>query len=236
MKTAGLPRSLSDPLSGKSVERSAHVAYTKIKQRILDNDYAPGIAVLEQALADDLGLSRTPIREALVRLEQEGLVQVVPRHGMKVLPLSPKDMREIYEIMISLELTATDLLAKRRPSKEEIAPLMQACDDMEAALERDDLRAWASADERFHFSLVELCGNRRLAAMVMGVWEQSHRARMFTLRLRPKPVDSTREHRDVVNAILAGDAVRARRLYRDHREKASNGMVAIIEQFGLTRL
>ncbi|MBM6594023.1 GntR family transcriptional regulator [Microvirga pudoricolor] len=226
----------AEALSSRSPERSAQVAYAKIKQRILDNDYAPGIAVLEQALADDLGLSRTPIREALVRLEQEGLVQVVPRHGMKVLPLSPKDMREIYEIMISLELTATDLLARRRPSETEIAPLMQACDDMEEALSRDDLKAWARADERFHFSLVELCGNKRLATMVMGIWEQSHRARMFTLRLRPKPVDSTREHRDVVNAILKGDATLARQLYRNHREKASDGMIAIIEQFGLTRL
>jgi DNA-binding GntR family transcriptional regulator len=72
--------------------------------------------------------------------------------------------------------------------------------------------------------------------MVMAVWEQSHRARMFTLRLRPKPIDSTREHREVVEAILAGDPVRATRLYRDHREKASGQMVRIIEQYGLTRL
>lgn len=217
-------------------ERSAQTAYARIKQRILDNDYVPGDSVLEQALADDLGLSRTPIREALVRLEQEGLVTVVPRHGMRVLPLLPRDMREIYEIMISLEVTATRFLAQRRPTREEIVPLIEACDAMETALERDDLIAWARADERFHLSLVELSGNKRLAAIVMAVWDQSHRARMFTLRLRPKPVDSTREHRAVVNAILAGDAAGSAALYQAHREKAAVTMVALIEQFGLTRL
>ncbi|MFG1361074.1 GntR family transcriptional regulator [Xanthobacter pseudotagetidis] len=122
------------------------------------------------------------------------------------------------------------------PPSAEIAPLVEACDAMAAAMERDDLDAWARADERFHLSLVELCGNRRLAAMVMAVWEQSHRARMFTLRLRPKPTDSTREHREMVEAILAGDPSRATRLYRAHREKASGQMVRIIEQYGLTRL
>lgn len=231
---ASQSRALAAP--PKTGETSAQVAYATIKQRILDNEYAPGTAVLEQALANDLGLSRTPVREAMIRLEQEGLVRVVPRHGMTVLPLAPRDMTEIYQIMIGLELVATEQLAARRPSAAEIAPLVEACDAMAAAMERDDLDAWAKADERFHLSLVELCGNRRLAAMVMAVWEQSHRARMFTLRLRPKPTDSTREHREVVEAILAGDPVRATRLYRAHREKASGQMVRIIEQYGLTRL
>jgi DNA-binding GntR family transcriptional regulator len=222
--------SQSRPLaaSPKTGEKSAQVAYATIKQRILDNEYAPGTAVLEQALANDLGLSRTPVREAMIRLEHEGLVRVVPRHGMTVLPLAPRDMTEIYQIMIGLELVATEQLAARQPSADEIAPLVEACDAMAAAMERDDLDSWAKADERFHLSLVELCGNRRLAAMVM--------ARMFTLRLRPKPTDSTREHREVVEAILAGDPARATRLYRDHREKASGQMVRIIEQYGLTRL
>ena len=228
-----LAQEMTAPRSG---ERSAQIAYAKIKQRILDNEYAPGVAVLEQVLADDLGVSRTPVREALVRLMQEGLVEVVPRHGMRVLPLSPRDMSEIYQIMIGLELMATELLAQRKPSKQEIKPLVAACRDMEQALNRDDLNEWAKADERFHRSLVQLCGNKRLASMVMSVWEQSHRARMFTLRLRPKPVDSTREHREVVDAILSGDVGRARELYRAHRESASNRMLAIIKQYGLKSL
>jgi len=216
--------------------RSTDTAYRRIKQRILDNVYAPGTQVLEQALADDLGLSRTPVREALVRLAQEGLVAVVPRHGMRVLPLSPNDMREIYEVLTSLEPTAIALLAARRPSAAEIAPLAEACAAMEAALAGDDLDSWAKADERFHLALVELCGNRRLAAMVMTVWDQSHRARMFTLKLRPSPIASTREHRAALQAILDGDADRARELYRRHRERAAADLMTIIERYGLTHL
>ena len=222
--------------ASRPVGRSSQVAYGLLKQRILDNDYAPGTTVVEQALCDELGLSRTPVREALVRLEQEGLVEVVPRHGMRVVPLLPRDMTEIYEIMISLEVTATHRLAQSRPSPATLAPLMTACDDMVSALEEDDLAAWARADERFHFSLVDLCGNRRLATAVMGVWEQSHRARMFTLRLRPKPMDSTREHREVAQAILAGDTQKATDLYRAHRERAATRMIEIIERYGLSRL
>ncbi|MFC7397988.1 GntR family transcriptional regulator [Chelatococcus sp. GCM10030263] len=220
----------------KASPRSAETAYRRVKQRILDNVYAPGTQVLEQVLADDLGISRTPVREALVRLAQEGLVAVVPRHGMRVLPLSPDDMREIYEVLTSLEPTAIALLAARHPSAAESAPLVEACAAMEAALARDDLDGWAKADERFHLGLVELCGNRRLAAMVMTVWDQSHRARMFTLKLRPKPIKSTREHRAALQAILDGDADRARELYRRHRERAAVDLMSIIERYGLTHL
>jgi DNA-binding GntR family transcriptional regulator len=226
----------SGPLRTKRSERSTDLVYKRLKQRILDNEYAPGTQVLEQDLASDLGLSRTPVREALIRLQQEGLVEVVPRHGMRVLPLSPRDMREIYTVLTSLEPTAAELLAARRPSAEEIAPLVDACATMEAALASGDRLAWAKADEKFHRMLVELCGNRRLASMVMTVWEQSHRARMFTLKLRPLPVESTREHRAALDAILAGDAARARDIYRAHRERARDTLMAIIEQYGLSQL
>ncbi|WP_206513359.1 GntR family transcriptional regulator [Pelagibacterium montanilacus] len=215
---------------------STAAAYAAIKRKILDNEYAPGMQVTEKVLADTHGISRTPVREALVRLSQEGLAEIVPRHGMRVLPVSLQDMKEIYEVLVSLEPMATELLALSRPSRAEVALLVEACDEMESALERDDLETWAKADEKFHFALVQQCGNRRLAGMVMGVWEQSHRARMFTLRLRPKPVDSTREHRAVVEAILEGDAALARELYRQHRSKAAKAMISIIERTGMTQL
>ena len=215
---------------------STLVAYERIKKMILDNSLAPGDRILEQALADQIELSRTPVREALVRLEQEGLIEVVPRHGIRVLPLSPEDMQEIYEVLIALEPKATEMLTLKKPSKKDIVPLIKACEDMEEALAKDDLEMWAFADADFHSSLVALCGNQRLAAMVSMVWEQSHRARMFTLRLRPKPEQSTKEHKEIVEAILSGDAIKARDLYRDHREKAAKSMMKLIGDFGLNRL
>ena len=215
---------------------STLIAYECIKKMILDNSLSPGDQILEQVLADQIQLSRTPVREALVRLKQEGLIELVPRHGIRVLPLSPEDMREIYEVLIALEPMATEMLTLRKPTREEIAPLLKACEDMEISLAKDDLEMWATADANFHSNLIALSGNKRLAAMVLMVWEQSHRARMFTLRLRPKPIQSTKEHRQIVNAILSGDAIKARNLYREHRQKAAKAMLKLIGQYGLNRL
>ncbi|MGL4635237.1 MAG: GntR family transcriptional regulator [Beijerinckiaceae bacterium] len=220
----------------RNPESAREIAYVHIKQRILDNEYGPGTYVLEQALAADLGLSRTPVREALVRLEQEGLLRIVPRHGVEILALSADDMREIYEMLASLEPKAVQLLADRKPAPQDIAELVDACDAMEAALAVEDRAAWAQADERFHLALVELCGNRRLAATVMSFWEQTHRVRMFTLKLRPLPVESTREHRAVLEAILKGDGAGAKKLYEAHRLRSQKILTDIIRDFNLNRL
>ncbi len=218
--------------------RSTELAYSTIKTKILDSELAPGSQVLEQTLALELGLSRTPIREALIRLQQEGLVEIVPRHGARISTLAPSDMREIYEVLVSLEPTAVELLTLQRPSRVDLAPLLDACDSMERALEANppDLRSWAAADELLHLSLASLCGNARLAAMIMMVWEQAHRARMFTLRLREVPHRSTGEHREVLEAILRRDAQVARRLYEAHRRRGGAEQMAIIERHGLQRL
>lgn len=217
--------------------RSTDTVYARLKQQILDNHYPPGAQILESEIAAELNASRTPVREAFVRLQQEGLLEIVPRHGVRISALSPDDMREIYEVLMSLEPTAVELLAARRPDRTKLASLIEACDAMEAALQgAPDLRAWAAADEAFHLNLARLCGNRRLAAMIMTVWEQAHRARMFTLTLRPPPMQSTAEHRAVVEAILAGDGERARELYYAHRKRGGSELIGIIERHGIQRL
>ena len=218
--------------------RSPELAYVALKKRILDSDYSPGAHILEHEIAEELDLSRTPVREALVRLQQEGLLVIVPRHGARISVLSPSDMREIYDVLESLEAKAADLLARRGPSKEELLPLRQSCDEMERSLtgRKPDLKAWAKADEAFHLSLVQLAGNGRLTSMVMTVWDQAHRARMFTLNLRELPVRSTQEHREILKAIAAGDAKRAYQLYRDHRQRGGEELMKIIERYGLQKL
>ena len=90
-------------------------AYQDIRRRILDNIWSPGYQALEQDIASQLGMSRTPVHEALTRLAKEGLVEVAPRRGMRVLPVSPNDMKEIYEILTALESMAASLLAARQP-------------------------------------------------------------------------------------------------------------------------
>ncbi len=211
-------------------------AYRAIRQRILDNLWAPGYQALEQSLALELGMSRTPVREACIRLANEGLVEVVPRHGIRVLPVAPSDMREIYEILTSLESTAAELVANTRPSALELAPLEKATRDMEKSLKRDDLDAWAEADERFHRQLMQLCGNAKLAAIVFNYWDRAHRARMVTLRLRPKPVNSTREHLEILGAIRRGDAAAAGALFRAHRERASKELTDLLQRHRLNQV
>ena len=211
-------------------------AYDEIKRRILDNELPPGTQALEQEVAVLLGMSRTPVREALIRLAQEGMVEVRPRHGMRVLPLSLADLREIYDILTGLEATAAESIARRGATAAELAALERALADMDHALTRDDRAAWAAGDARFHRLLIEFSRNRRLQAMVETVRDQSHRARMTTLKLRPKPLTSNTEHAQVVEAIRRRDPETAHRLHREHRMRAGQLLIALLEQHGLDHL
>lgn len=227
-----LPAHAPQPVS----RTAAEAAHAQLKALILDNALPPGTQRLESELALQLGLSRTPVREAMLRLQQEGLVAVTPRHGMRVLPIAAADLREIYAVLTALEPMAAELLARRADPAAGLQPLAAACDAMEAALAARDRSAWAAADAAFHLGLAALCGNRRLEAMVMQVWEQSHRARLATLQQRPLPARSTAEHRRVLQAIAAGQAERAHDLYRRHRIRSGAELAGIIERSGVAWL
>ena len=211
-------------------------AYHRIKDEILENRMAPGFQATEPEIAERLGMSRTPVREALIRLQEDGLVEVIPRRGMRVLPVSPDDMREIYEVLCCVEAEAGMLLAARRPNTRDTAPLEATIRDMEVALETDDLDAWAAADALYHETLVSLCGNGRLAAIATTYQNQAHRVRIFTLRLRERPVGSTDDHRQQVAAILDGDVVRVQELFRAHRERAATELLGILTRYNLNSL
>lgn len=229
--STSVPRPVAAP---KAKKRSlVDQAYQAIRVRILDNVFPPGYQALEQEIAQALGISRTPVREALIRLQNEGLVAVVPRHGMRVLPVSPTDMAEIYTVLSALECAAAETTARRRPSDDELKPLTQATREMERALKADDLDAWASADEAFHRKLVQLSGNRMLVQTVENFSDRAHRARMVTLRLRPRPVNSTREHTQLVERLREGDAKGAVEVNRAHRERANRELLALFEKLRL---
>jgi DNA-binding GntR family transcriptional regulator len=211
-------------------------AYEAIRRRILDNVFAPGYQALESELAQALGISRTPVREALIRLQKESLVSVVPRHGMRVLPVSPTDMAEIYTVLTALECAAAEIVAARRPGDDELKPLLQATRDMDRALKAEDLDAWAAADESFHRTLVKLAGNRMLMATVENFWDRAHRARMVTLRMRPKPINSTKEHTLLVERLRAGDPAGAVQVNRAHRSRASRELLELFERLRVQQL
>jgi len=211
-------------------------AYRLIKRRILSTAYPPGCQVMEQELAESLGMSRTPVREAMVRLEEEGLCRIIPRRGMRVKAFSAEDMREIYELLCCLEAKAVESLARREPRATALAKLERAVARMEAALEADHLQRWAAADAAFHKLIFELSGNRRLEELGLSLLEQAHRVRMITLRLRQKPFRSTSDHRALLDRIREGDAKGARELNWRHREQAGAELFALLEHYQLSNL
>lgn len=212
------------------------LAYEQIKKRILDNQYRPGYQALENEVAEDLGMSRTPVREAMIRLQHDGLVELIPRRGMRIVPIVADDMREIYDVLTSLESMAAELLARKHPDAATLEPMKAATRDMEVALQNDDLDAWAAADERFHRALIDLCGNKRLANMANTVRDQGHRARMVTLTLREKPLASADEHERVLKAVEEGDWQTARDVHYEHRKRAGNELTDILNKYRLPQL
>lgn len=211
-------------------------AYKLLKEEIRTNRLLPGFQATELEIAMRLGMSRTPVREALIRLEAEGLVELIPRRGVRVLPISIEDMREIYEILTALEPETAANLASRAPSNEELAPLDSATSDMEMALKAGDLDAWAEADDRFHHKLIELHGNQRIQSFVTTLYDQAHRARIVTLRMRDIPVKSTEEHREILESLRAGKVDETRRAYRAHRERTAAELLGILEKYNLAQL
>ena len=99
-----------------------------------------------------------------------------------------------------------------------------------------DLASWAKADDAFHRLLLQLHGNHRLEAIASALFDQTHRARIITLRLRNLPAQSTVEHREILDCLRSGDARGARRVFRDHRERAARELLDILENYGLPPL
>ncbi len=209
-----------------------------LKTAIRENTFLPGYQGSEQEIATDLNMSRTPVHEALTRLQAEGLVKILPRRGILISPVSPEDIREIYDVTIALEAMAAELNAgksseERRAIVEELTGFNR---QMRERLRADDLVGWAKSDESFHQSLVGRCGNGRLTRMLGTVLDQSHRARMLTLRLRPKPVQSPAEHAKIIDAIRSGEPGNASEAARLHRINARDQIVPLLTECGMKRL
>jgi DNA-binding GntR family transcriptional regulator len=213
-------------------------AYAALKTAIRENVFPPGHRATEADIARQLDMSRTPVHEAIIRLQAEGLVQVLSRRGVLICPISADDIREIYDVLIAVEGMAASLLAQMPESERAAAAAALDAETarMEQALEGDDLLAWAAADERFHELMTELSGNRRLDKVAGTVRDQSHRARLYTLHLRRTPTESAREHRRITTAILAGDPAQAEAQARTHRAGARNALVPLLRQYGMKNL
>lgn len=224
------------PLEPMAIPTSAAAAYAEIKRRVLANEYAAGATVPVQEVARLLGISRTPIRDALIRLEKEGLVELVPRYGFRVLPLSARDMLEVYQVLAGLESAAIHVLAERGLDTPEARRLRAPVEAMERALAEDDLDAWAAADTAFHHTLIDLVGNTRLSQTVDQFRDQTLRARLLTLRLRRRPEASTTNHRKLAEALIAGDARAAYEAHMVQRARSGAELVDILSRLNIRQL
>ena len=213
-------------------------AYRALKDAIRNNVFPPGYQGSEQEIASRLGMSRTPVHEAIIRLQEDGLVRVLSKRGVTVCPLAPEDIREIYEVIIAIEAMAAELLAALPDGERHLVAdeLEEATSDMDRALRDDDLLAWAAADDLFHRTLVERCGNSRIRRIAQTVTDQAHRARMLTLKLRSKPTGSIAAHRDIIAAIRKGKAAEAHQQARQHRIGARDELVPLIVSVGIKHL
>ncbi|MET1416712.1 GntR family transcriptional regulator [Roseibium sp. HPY-6] len=212
----------------------ADQAYAVLRDAILKNQLAPGYFASEREVSERFDLSRTPVREALLRLRDEGLVEVQPRRGVRVLPLSVKDVREIHQVARALELEAALLLCER-DTDEAIVSLYQHTADMRSAIDAGDRDAWVVADTRFHLSIVASSGNDRLIQQYNSLRVLTDRARLFVLHIRDLPVKSTEEHIAMLNAIKVRQKEEVATLYRAHWERTTNEMIEIIENLNRAR-
>lgn len=213
-------------------------AYSALKQKILNNEFPPGYQALEQEVADMLGVSRTPVREILTRLQDEGLIERLPRRGFRVLPLTPRDIRELADVLSCLEVRAIELLTEQNlaADAEPLRVLEAANDHARQALSSDDREGWADADREFHRAILHFCGNPHLTHTGFAVWDQFHRADMITLRIRPMPENSPLEHDEIMAAIRAHDAKGAAERLARHRRNGRETIIASLEKFGLRHL
>lgn len=208
-------------------------AFLSLRDMIFAGELAPGSDHLESELAEQLGVSRTPVREAALMLESQGLLELRPRKGVRILPVSPDDMAEIYDVLTELECLAARNAADKKYSEADLRPLARAIEDMEVAVQQKDLESWAEADDRFHHTLVSLGGNSRASSMFDMMNGQVRRARTVTLFMRPLPVQSNEDHRQVYEAIKSGDASTADAVHRAHRQNAKNMMLELLQRHRL---
>lgn len=228
----GTPLNETSSKPKSNVQRALH----ELRDMIFTGQLAAGSNHLESELAAMLDMSRTPVREAVLMLEGQGLLELKPRKGVRILPVSPEDMREIYDVLTELESLAAEQAAQKGYAPHDLEDLARAIEDMEVAVMAEDLERWAAADDRFHAELVRLGRNRRIEMIVSMMRDQVRRARTTTLFMRPMPLKSNEAHRRVYQAIEQGDADMARAAHRAHRQQAREMLVDLLERHRLRAL
>lgn len=186
-----------------------------IFQRIIGGDYSPGQKLTEEQIAAEFGVSRTPVREAVKRLADLGLLIVRPRSGLEVTLVSRRDVEEVLELREELESFALRL-AMPRIGRDDIGTLEGICRRCESLLGEDNRLRVFREDSRFHLAIARLSGNGHLHELLRRLDVKVQLCRMFLCQSDGKIADNVRFHRRILTAIKQKNAARAETLLRRH--------------------
>lgn len=215
---------------------TADACYDWIKRQIVTNARPPGSSLDERHLAEELNVSRTPVREAMLRLRSENFIENLPRRGAFVRALTLEDLEDLYDVVTAVEVMAVGMIAQADDRTQIVAELNCLCDNMEAALEDPEL--WTHSDEAFHRALLNLSGNAPLAQTGLLHRDLAQRAHFVADRARPKGTEnkSVELHRALVALIADGSAEAARANHFKQRQRGSESLIAAIRALGLRSL
>ncbi|OUM93945.1 MAG: GntR family transcriptional regulator [Firmicutes bacterium ZCTH02-B6] len=207
------------------------LVFEAIREAIITGHLKPGERLMEIQLAEELGVSRTPVREAIRKLEQEGFVVMVPRKGAYVADISMKDIAEVFEIRGALEGLAAELAAERA-TEEQLERLERLLVEIGECIERQDVDGMIEKDTAFHDLLFSASHNERLVQILSLLREQIQRFRSRTLARVERMKVALEEHKAIVEALGRRDSELARSLAEAHIESAQSSLMKLItEQF-----
>ncbi|MBR3745781.1 MAG: GntR family transcriptional regulator [Selenomonadaceae bacterium] len=190
-----------------------------------------GERLMEVQLAEELGISRTPVREAIRKLEQEGYVIMMPRRGTYVSSVSVNDIKEIFEIRSALESLSTGLAAMRI-EPDELEKLRALLTEIEGHIKRRDIDKIVETDIEFHGLLYQVSRNERLVTIISNLKEQLARFRTLSMSYPGRLQETLEEHRAMVEAIAAGNVDAARDAAERHMEQAEETLLKAMRRKG----
>ena len=199
-----------------------------LRDYVLSGALKPGTQLIESQLAEQLGVSRAPVREALQTLESEGLVESVPNKGTFVADITEEDLREIYAVRAALEGVAMRLAAQAM-DHEELSALAAIVERMEQAARDGDAERVSKIDLEFHEAIWALSGNRRLFQLLTSMMAQIAMFLALNVRLYEDLLDNCLEHVALLQALRSGDAVRAERLMVEHISEAGEVNISYMQ-------
>lgn len=191
------------------------VVFNTLRQAILTGDFLPGERLMEITLAKRLGVSRTPVREAIRKLELEGLVDMIPRKGAAVARITVSDLKDVLEVRCHLEEFAASI-ACDRITEEEKAQLTVALKAFEQAIEDKDLRLIAQRDVEFHDVIFRATKNKRLLQIINNLREQIYRYRIEYIKDFGYHETLVKEHKEILDAIFSGNKEAVEKIMRTH--------------------